>query len=70
MRLLHPLKRVEPEFCVSTNLSYTVMSLIIRTKLNNFISGIRILRNTLINNFLQKSGDVRTIRGIVQELDL
>ena len=30
------------------------MSLIIRTKLNNFISGVRILWDTLINNFSWK----------------
>ena len=37
------------------------MSLIIRTKLNNFNSGVRILWNTLINNFSQKGGGVRII---------
>ena len=39
------------------------MSLTIRTKLNNFISGVRIL--TSINKFLRKrgGGGVQTIRG-------
>ena len=47
----------------------TVMSLIIRTNLNNFIFGIRILWNTLINDFSRKGRDVRIISGIVQHLD-
>ena len=32
------------------------MSLIIRTKLNNFNSGVRILWNTIINGFSRKRG--------------
>ena len=40
------------------------MSLIIQTKLNNFISGVQILWNTLNNDFSRKRG-VRTISGIV-----
>ena len=35
---------------------YTVITLIIRTKLNNFNSGIRILWNTIINVFSWKGG--------------
>ena len=32
------------------------MSVIIQTKLNNLISGVRILWNTLINGFTRKRG--------------
>jgi len=34
--------------------------LIIQTKINNFISGVRILWNTLINDFSQKSSACKT----------
>ena len=57
--------------CIDVYLT-TVMSLIIRTKLNNFISGVI----KCVTNFRGKwgggggGGGVRTIRGIVQKLDL
>ena len=44
------------------------MSVIIRTKLNNVISGVRIVWNTLINDLSWKGGGVRVISRIVQNL--
>ena len=46
---------------------HTIMTLIIRTKLNNFISGVRILWNTLINDFSPEKGGVRIISGYLLE---
>ena len=48
----------------------TVITLIIRTKLNNFNSGVRILWNTILNGFPGKGGGgggggVRIIGGFV-----
>ena len=37
---------------------------------NKIISGVRILWNTLINDFSWKRGVIRTISGIVRKLDI
>ena len=39
-------------------------------KINNFISGVRILWNTLINDCSPERGGVRTISGVVRKLVL
>ena len=44
--------------CYINKRSATVISLIIQTKLNNFIFGIQILWNTLISDFSRKGGGV------------
>ena len=42
--------------CYINKRSATVISLIIQTKLNNFIFGVQILWNTLISDFSQNGG--------------
>ena len=50
----------------------TVMTLIIQTKLTNFISGVRILQNTIINNFSWKGGGgmFEQLEDLLELLDL
>ena len=46
------------------------MTLIIQTKLTNFISGIQILQNTIINNFSWKGGVFEQLEDLLELLDL